>query len=119
LFQYHACQSVGRNSAHSLFLDPGALSTAAAEEEQLCSPHPSALVQDNGVDIRGQQREGSFHTHVIGYLSDGEAGSGAVALSFDDVSAETLDTLFSTFHDLIVDSYIVAGFKVGELLAGG
>ena len=69
-------------------------------------------MQLDGFDIRREQRESPFHAHSIGYLANGEGSGMSISLSFDDISLETLDTLFITFLDLIIDSDIITGFEL-------
>src|SRR5215213_9331419 len=104
------------NSCLTFFFDPGTLSTTAAKEVQLRTANTSTLVQLYGIDIWGEQWKCSFYTYTIRYLSDRKAGSASRALAFDNVSPEALNTLFTAFNDLIVNSYIVTSFEFWKFL---
>jgi hypothetical protein len=63
--------------------------------------------------------ESPFHTYAIGDFPDGEGCRGAFSLALDHITLEALDPLFVPFHDLIVDSNIVASLKAREGAFGG
>lgn len=96
---------------HSFFLDTGALAAALALEVEFGAANAAHFVQIEGLDVGGEEGEGSFYAYAVGYFTNGEGGSLALALAFDHVSFKALDTLFVAFDDLIVDGDIVTGFE--------
>jgi len=97
---------------HSLFLDTGALTAAAALEVQLGTTYAANFVQLDGLDIGGEQGEGPFYAYSVGDLPYGEGSSMASSLTLNDISLEALDTLLVAFNDLIVDSDVITGFEL-------
>src|SRR5688500_9444999 len=87
----------------SLFFNAGALSTAFAEEVQPGATYAAVLIQLDRIDIGRKHRESPFHTNTIGDLTHCECGGMSGTLAFDHIATETLDTLFATFNDLIVN----------------
>ena len=58
---------------------------------------------------------GSFNAHTVAYFAYSKGGCRAGALALDHIALKALDTLFSTLNDLIINCYVIACFKCGEL----
>jgi hypothetical protein len=104
---------------HSFFLDPRALTAPATEEVKLGPAHLTGLIQCDGLDVRGVHREGPFNADTVRYFTYRESSGGTLALAFNNVTFEALDTLFVTLDDLIVNGDIVASFERRNFFPGG
>ncbi len=99
----------------AFFLDTGAFTATFALEKQFGAAYATSLIQFDRFDVGGENGEGSFNTYTIRYLTYGESSSTACALTLNYVSTETLDTLFTTFNNLIVNGNVIASFKAREV----
>ena len=99
----------------SFLLDTGALTAPLTLEIDLGTTYPTSLIQVDGFDIGGKQRERPFHTYAIGNLTHGKSGGLPLTLTLDYITLETLDTLLVSFHDLIVHRNIITGFELRKL----
>ena len=111
----HPASSLLRCYRHSLLLDTGALAAAVTLEIQLGPANAADLVEFNGLDIGGEQRERSFHTNTVGDLPHSEGGCVTFALTLDHFALEALNTLLVPFNDLIIDRDVITGLEIRKL----
>lgn len=108
-----------KSNLEAFFLDTCALPAAFPLVKQLRAANLTRLVNEDGFNIRGKNREEAFYTNSVGNLPDGERGSETATLALDNVAFKALDTFFITFDDFIVNGNVVPGFKFRELLGRG
>lgn len=98
-----------------LLLDTGALAAAFPQEEQFGPAYPACLIQFDGINIGGIYGKSPLHADPVGYFTNRKGSRMAISLAFDHIAPEALDTLFSTFNDLIVNSDIITGLELRKL----
>lgn len=100
-----------RKSLEAFFLDTGTLTAALTQVVQFGAAYLTRLVQHDRIDVGRQDREQTLHTNTIRDLTHCERCSCTISLLFDNISTETLDTLFTTFYNLVVNGNIVTSFE--------
>lgn len=100
----------------TLFLDTGAFTATLTLVVQLSATNTTYLMQQDGLDVGREEGEQTLHTYAIGNFTYGEGGSSTIALYFNYIAFEGLDTLLVTFNDFIVNGDIVTGFEFGVFL---
>jgi hypothetical protein len=100
---------------NAFLFNTSAFTTTSTLEEKFCTANTTGFIQLNRFDIGRKNRKCSFNTYTIGDFPYSKGSSTTLTLAFDYIATEALDTLFTTFDNFIVYSYIVTRFKLREL----
>ena len=93
---------------HTLLANTGTLTATLALVKKFRTTYVTGFIQLDRFDVRGEIRKHTLYANSVGNLTDGERGGSTLALCFDHISFEGLDTLFGSFDDLIVNGNVVA-----------
>ena len=102
-----------------LFLDTGALTAAATQVVKFCTANTASLVDLDRVDVGRKQREYTLNAYTVRNFPYGKRLGKSTSLTFDYITLEGLDTLLATFNDLIINGYVVTGFKLRKFFLPG
>ena len=102
------------NCSHSLFLDPCALTTAAAEEVKFGAANGASANDLDRIDVRRVKREDPLDALAEADLADGEARAEPAIGAGDADALEILDSGTLAFDHANADTKRVAGAEFGD-----